>query len=367
MTLDVGFLGYRFMGKAHANALARMSMFFPDAPETNRAVLVGQDESAVSDAANRLGFDRVATDWRDVVDDVDVFYNLGPNHIHAEPTIAALQSDTHVLCEKPLAPDLETAQQMRDAAKESEALAAVGFNYRYVPALQLAKRIIDNGELGEIYRFKGRCLQDWLADPDLPWNWRCDASVAGTGALGDVGSHTIDLARWLVGDIDRLSGSLTTQIGERPAPEGNDMREVTTDDEYSALVDFECGADGVLEGSRVATGRKADNSIEIYGSEGALKFSLRRLNELQVKGPEDRGYQQILVTDPDDPYVDAWWPPGHGLGWEHTFVHENYEFLTSIDDESHYRPDFDDGVSVQRVVEAIQESDERDEWVTIAG
>lgn len=365
MTLDVGFLGYRFMGKAHANALARMPMFFPDAPATNRAVLIGRDEAAVSDAADRFGFDRTASDWRDVVDDVDIFYNLGPNHVHAEPTIAALDADTHVMCEKPLAPDIETARRMRDAARESDAIAATGFNYRYVPALQLTKRLVDAGELGEIYRFKGRCLQDWLADPEAPWNWRCDASVAGSGVLGDVGSHTIDLARWLVGDIDRLSGSLSTQITERPDPDGEGTREVTTDDEYSALVKFENGAEGVLEGSRIATGRKADNSVEIYGSEGALKFSLRRLNELQVKGPEDRGYQQVLVTDPEDPYVDHWWPPGHIVGWEHAFVHENYEFLQQIAKGERYRPDFEDGVAVQQVVEAVQESDDRGEWVTV--
>jgi len=365
MTLDIGFLGYQFMGKAHANALARLPMFFPDAPATNRDVLIGRNESAVSDAADRFGFDRVATDWRDVIDEVDVFYNLGPNHVHAEPTIAALESDVHVLCEKPLAPDIETGREMRDAARESDAVAATGFNYRYVPAIQLAKRLVDAGELGEVYRVKGRCLQDWLADPTLPWNWRCDAEVSGTGVVGDVGSHTIDLVRWIVGDIDRLSGSLVTQVTERPDPDGDGTRPVTTDDEYSALIEFENGAEGVLEGSRIATGRKADNAIEIYGSEGALKFSLRRLNELQVKGPEDRGYQQILVTDDDDPYMDRWWPAGHIIGWEHTFVHENYEFLSAVADRRRHRPDFEDGVAVQRVVEAIRESDDRGEWVQV--
>ena len=365
MTLDVGVLGYRFMGKAHANALSRLSMFFPEAPAVNKDVIVGRDADALADAAEELGFDRTATDWRDVVDEVDVFYNLGPNHVHAEPTIAALEADVHVMCEKPLAPDIETARAMRDAARESDALAATGFNYRYVPALQLAKRLVDAGELGEIYRVKGRCLQDWLADPTLPWNWRCDAEVSGTGVVGDVGSHTIDLVRWIVGDIDRLSGSLVTQVTERPDPDGEGTRPVTTDDEYSALVEFENGAEGVLEGSRIATGRKADNAIEIYGSEGALKFSLRRLNELQVKGTDDRGYQQVLVTDDDDPYMDRWWPAGHIIGWEHTFVHENYEFLSAVADGSSHRPDFEDGVAVQRVVEAIRESDDSGEWVAV--
>lgn len=363
MTLDVAFLGYGFMGKAHANALARLPMFFPDAPATNRDVLIGRNEAAATEAAERLGFDRVATDWRDVVEDVDVFYNLGPNQIHAEPTISALEADVHVMCEKPLAPDLETAREMRDVARESDAIAGTAFNYRFIPAVQLAKRLVDGGELGEIYRFKGRYLQDWLADSNAPWNWRCDEEIAGFGVVGDVGSHTLDLARWIVGDIDRVSGSLTTHISERPAPDGEGTRLVTTDDEYSALIEFANGADGVVEGSRVATGRKADNSIEIYGSKGALEFSLRRLNELRFKGADDREYEELLVTEPEDPYMDAWWPAGHIIGWEHAIVHEHYEFLKAIDGDSRYRPDFDDGFAVEQVVEAVQESDDRGEWV----
>jgi predicted dehydrogenase len=168
VTLDVGFLGYGFMGKAHANALDRLPMFFPDAPATNRDVLIGRDEAAAGKAADRFGFDRIATNWREVVDDVNIFCNLGPNQIHAEPTTAALDSDVHVLCEKPLAPDIETAREMRDAARESEGIAATAFNYRYVPAVQLAKRLVDEGELGDIYRFKGRYLQAWMADPEIP-------------------------------------------------------------------------------------------------------------------------------------------------------------------------------------------------------
>ncbi|MDL5363263.1 Gfo/Idh/MocA family protein [Halalkalicoccus sp. NIPERK01] len=358
MTLDVGFLGYRFMGKAHANALARLPMFFPDAPAVNRKVLVGRDEAAVADAADRFGFDRTTDDWSEAIDEVDVFYNLGPTHVHAEPTIEALEAGVHVMCEKPLATDLETARRMREAARDSDAIAGVGFNYRYVPALQLAKRLIDEGLFGEIYRVRGRCLQDWLGDLEDPWNWRTDEERAGTGVLGDVGSHTIDLARWLIGDVERVSGQLTIQIPERPAPDGDGTREVTTDDEYSAIAEFDSGAVGVFEGSRVATGRKADNSIEVYGSEGGFKFSLRRLNELRVLGPNDRGFQGILVTDPNDPYIDAWWPPGHIVGWEHTFVHENYEFLTSVADGTRYRPDFEDGFEVQRVLDAVQTSNE---------
>jgi predicted dehydrogenase len=365
MTLDVGFLGYGFMGKAHANALARLPMFFPDAPATNRDVLIGRNEAAVSEAAERFGFDRIATDWRDVVDEIDIFCNLGPNQIHAEPTIAALEADVHVLCEKPLAPDIETASEMRGAARDSDATDAISFNYRYLPAVQLIKRLVEEGELGEIYRFKGRYLQDWLADPEAPWNWRCDEGAAGSGVVGDVGAHTVDLARWIVGDIEQVTGSLTTQITERPAPDGDGTREVTIDDEYSALIRFENGTEGVLEGSRIATGRKADNSIEIYGSKGAVEFSLRRLNELKFKGADDREYQQLLVTEPDDPYMEAWWPAGHIIGWEHAMVHQYYEFLTSIAAGDRHRPDFEDGVAVQHVVDSIQASSENGEWVSV--
>jgi predicted dehydrogenase len=365
VTLDVGFLGYKFMGKAHANALDRLPMFFPDAPEVNLAVLVGRDEEAVGDAASRFGFDRTTTDWEDAIDEVDVFYNLGPTHVHPEPTVAALDAGVHVMCEKPLATDLQTASGMRDAARGSDAVAGIGFNYRYVPALQLAKRLIDRGEFGDIYRVRGRCLQDWLCDPDDPWNWRTDEERSGNGVLGDVGSHTFDLARWLVGDVDRVVGQLTTQITERPLPDGDGSRAVTTDDEYSAVAEFNSGAVGVFEGSRIATGRKADNSIEIYGSEGGFKFSLRRLNELQLLRPESRGFEPVLVTDPEDPYAEAWWPPGHTIGWEHTFVHENYEFLTSVADGTRYRPNFEDGFAVQRIVEAVETSHETGRWTTV--
>jgi len=188
--LDIGVLGYRFMGKAHANAFARLPMFFEDAPEVNREVIVGRDEAALADAADRLGFARTATDWRDVVDEVDVFYNLGPNHVHAEPSIAALEAGTPTFCEKPLAPTLEDAEAMADAASGAGVPAGVAFNYRFVPAIQYAKRLIENGDLGELHHFRGRYLQDWLVDPAAPWSWRNDAEMAGSGALGDLGAHT---------------------------------------------------------------------------------------------------------------------------------------------------------------------------------
>jgi predicted dehydrogenase len=387
MSLTVGVLGYRFMGKAHANALARLPMFFPDAPDVERHVLVGRDESALSDAADRLGFERTATDWRDVVADVDAFYNLGPNHVHAEPSIAALDAGTPVLSEKPLANDLESAEEMAAAAESAGVPTATAFNYRFVPAIQYAKNLIDDGVLGEIHHFRGRYLQDWLVDPEAPWSWRNSAEMAGSGALGDLGAHTIDLARFLVGEPLRVSGHLRTFVEERPVEDEEsddgdpETRPVTVDDAYSAQAELEDGAMATFEASRFATGHKNDHAIEVHGSEGSLKFSLERLNELEVLQGDDRGYETVLVTDEDDPYVEHWWPPGHVLGWEHTFVHENYEFLSAVDSAAsetprsgggetagaggEYHPDFQDGLAVQQVLSAIQESDERGEWVAI--
>ncbi|AXR77346.1 Gfo/Idh/MocA family protein [Natrarchaeobaculum sulfurireducens] len=373
MTLDVGVLGYRFMGNAHANAMARLPMFFPDAPAIDRSVLVGRDESALEEAADRFGFDSIATDWRAVVDEVDVFYNLGPNHVHAEPSIAALEAGTPVFCEKPLAPTLETAEEMADAAANAgeDVPAGCAFNYRFVPAIQYAKRLLEAGDLGEIRHVRGRYLQDWLVDPEAPWSWRNDAELAGSGALGDLGAHTVDLLRFLVGDddlageIDRVSGHLRTFVDDRPVPGEDDTRPVTVDDAYSAQVEFENGAMGSLEASRFATGHKNDHTIEIHGSEGSLRFSLERLNELELVRDGNRGYETILVTDADDPYIDHWWPPGHVLGWEHTFVHENYEFLSAVAEGTEFEPSFADGLAAQRVLAAIEESDERGEWITL--
>ncbi|SEH15671.1 Predicted dehydrogenase [Natronorubrum sediminis] len=375
MTLEVGVLGYRFMGNAHANAMARLPMFFPDAPAIERSVLVGRDETALSEAADRFGFSSTATDWADVVDEVDVFYNLGPNHVHAEPSIAALEAGTPVFCEKPLAPTLERAESMADAARKAgeDVPAGCAFNYRFVPAIQYAKGLLEAGELGEIRHVRGRYLQDWLVDPDAPWSWRNDEELAGSGALGDLGSHTVDLLRFLVGGddlagkIERVSGQLQTFVDERPVPgEEEEMRSVTVDDAYTGQLEFANGATGVLEGTRVAAGHKNDHTVEIHGSEGSLRFSLERLNELEIlRTDENRGYETVLVTDEDDPYVDHWWPPGHVLGWEHTFVHENYEFLRAVAEGRAFEPSFEDGLTAQRVLDAIERSDEHGEWITL--
>jgi predicted dehydrogenase len=369
MTYNIGFVGYKFMSRAHANALNKLAMFFSDAPDVERHVIVGRNESALSEAADTLGFAHTATDWEDALDEVDILYNLTPNSAHAEPSIAALERDIPVMCEKPLAPTLDGAEAMADAAADSDATAATAFNYRYIPAIQYARNLVQAGELGEIHQVRGRYLQDWLVDPDAPWSWRNSEELAGSGALGDLGAHTIDLTDFLVGDrvgaFDRVSGHLQTFVEERPVEGDGETRPVTVDDAYTAQVEFESGAIGTLEASRFATGHKNDHSIAVYGSDGAIRFSLERLNELEFNGPDTRGFETILVTDPDDPYYDHWWPPGHVIGWEHTFVHENYEFLSALESGEDYHPDFADGLAVQRVLDAIERSDESGAWVDV--
>jgi len=372
--LTIGMLGYRFMGRAHSNALARLPMFFPEAPEIERHTLIGRDKAALAEAADQFGFAHTATDWEDVVGEVDVFYNLGPNHLHAEPSIAALEAGTPVFCEKPLAPTLNEAERMREAAVEADVPAGCAFNYRFLPAIQYAKGLIGAGELGEIHHVRGRYLQDWLVDPDAPWAWRMDADLAGSGALGDLGAHTVDLARFLVGeqtgDIERVSGHLQTFVDERPvyddAGDVEEHRPVTVDDAYTAQAEFENGAVGSFEASRFATGHKNDHTIVIHGSEGSLKFSLERLNELEVLTGDSRGYETVLVTDETDPYVDHWWPPGHTLGWEHTFVHENYEFLSAVEGRTAFAPSFSEAYEVQSVLDAVERADETGTWVDVA-
>jgi predicted dehydrogenase len=293
MTLDVGMLGYRFMGEAHSNALARLPMFFPDAPDVRRHTLVGRDEAALAEAADRLGFERVETEWAAALEAVDVLYNLGPNSLHEAPSVAALDAGVHVLCEKPLAHTLDAAARMADAARDSDAVAGCAFNYRFVPAIRHARELIASGALGEVRQVRARYLQDWLADPDAPWAWRLDADVAGSGALGDLGSHAVDLASYLLDDdVTRVSGHLRTFVDERPVEGGDgeagESRPVTVDDAFSAQAAFASGATGVFEASRVATGNKNAHVVEVNGTRGSLRFDLERLNELEVLREDGR-------------------------------------------------------------------------------
>lgn len=364
--IGVGMLGYAFMGKAHTNAYKKLPYIIYPPPAIPRLVAIcGRNEEAVREAARRYGYERYYTDWREMLADgqIQLFDNGGPNNLHAQPCIEAARAGKHVLCEKPLARSAGEAQAMWDAVREAGVKHMVAFNYRFVPAIRLARDLIHNGDLGEIYHFRAVYLQEWIADPQFPYVWRLDQEVAGSGALGDLGAHIIDLARFLVGEIRAVSAATRTFVPERPTPDGRGRARVGVDDAFAAVVEFQNGALGTLEASRFCPGRKNYEVLEINGSKGSLRFNLERLNELEVfwrtDPPSTQGFHQVLVTESHHPYWQYWWPHGHIIGWEHTFVHEIAHFLQAIvnnEDVAPYGATFEDGYRAAVVCDAILES-----------
>jgi predicted dehydrogenase len=304
-TLGVGMLGYAFMGKAHSNAFKTLDYIYTPPPAHPSLVAVGgSNQQQVEAAARRYGYARGVTDWRAIVEDpaIQVFDNCAPNVLHFEPTMAAIQAGKHVLCEKPLGMNADESRQMWQAATAAGVVHMCGFNYRFVPAIRLMRQIIQEGRLGRIYHFRARYLQDWLVDPTFRMTWRLDGGQAGTGAIGDLGTHIIDLARFLVGELTSIGAVTTTFTHERETADGG-KRPVTVDDAFAASVTFENGAIGTLEATRFANGRRNHNAIEINGEKGSLAFNMERLNELEVFLPEEesprdaRGFRQVLVTE----------------------------------------------------------------------
>lgn len=370
--VNIALIGYAFMGKAHSNAYRQVRAFFSPRLHPVMKVICGRDADAVGDAARRYGWEESATDWREVVTrpDIDLVDVCTPGDSHAEIAIAAAEAGKAVLCEKPLANTVEEAQAMRAAAEKHGVVNMVCHNYRRVPAITLAKRIIDAGDLGEIRHFRGTYLQDWILDPAFPLVWRLRREHAGSGALGDIASHSIDLARYLVGEITATSAMLETFVRERPLPDDpSKTGRVTVDDASAALVRFENGAIGTIEATRMAPGRRNYNRFEINGSRGSLVFNLERMNELELYLESDgggrQGFRTILATDPSHPYVDAWWPPGHIIGYEHTFTHTVFDLLEGMADGRSPEPDFADGVCNQQVLEAMERSAAQKCWVTV--
>jgi predicted dehydrogenase len=389
-SIGVGMVGYAFMGRAHSQAWQTVSRAFDPPLRPRLAAICGRDKAATGAAAERLGWAAAETDWRALIarNDVQLVDIVAPGSVHAPIAIAALRAGKHVLCEKPLANTLAEAELMSaaaDAAFPSGARAMVGFNYRRVPALALARRLVEQGRIGPLRHVRAVYLQDWLVDPDSPLTWRLQAEQAGSGALGDLGAHIVDLARFLTGDdIVGVSALSATFIEERPLPgasrngEGTgdasgtrDTRKtgtakgtgrVTVDDAVVFSARFASGALGSFEATRYATGRKNGLRIELNGSAGSLAFDLERLNELEFYDGDDTdagttaGFRRILVTEAEHPYLSAWWPPGHVLGWEHTFTHQAKDLLTAIADGAQPRPSFGDGLAVQRVLDAVQRS-----------
>jgi predicted dehydrogenase len=363
-TIGVGMLGYAFMGKAHAHAYRSLTyMTWPPSLRPELVAIAGRDEAAVAEAARRYGFGRHVTDWRDLIADdrVGLFDNGGPNDLHAEPTIAAAEAGKHVVCEKPLGRDAPESHEIWRRVEATGVTHMCGFNYRFVPAVRLARDMLEAGELGEIRHFRARYLQDWLADPAHPMSWRLVKSVAGSGALGDLATHAVDLARYLVGEIAAVSGLVRTFVTER---EG---RTVDVDDAIESVVEFENGATGTIEATRMATGRRNAFQWEVNGERGSIAFDMERLNELDVHlagstpGRRTQGFRRVLVTEADHPYAAATWPPGHIAGWADTFVHELRHLLGAIRGDHAVGPHgatFEDGYRCAEVCDAIVRSGE---------
>jgi predicted dehydrogenase len=357
-SLGVAVIGYAFMGRAHSNAWRNVGAVRPDVPAVRQQVLVGRDAEQVAAAARQHGWTEAATDWRAVLerDDIDIVDVCVPGHLHAEVAIAALEAGKHVLAEKPLANTLGEAEKMVEvaqAARDRGVHSMVGFNYRRVPALALARRHIAEGRIGTVRQLRIAYLQDWLADEDAPMTWRLRRETAGSGALGDLASHAVDQVRFLLDqDVVGVNALADTFVPRRSGPDGPE--DVTVDDAAWATLGTTRGAVASLEVSRMAHGRKNGLSLEVYGSEGSLRFDLESLNELHVDS--GAGATRILVTESDHPYVGAWWPPGHVLGWDHTFVNQAADLLTCIGEGRAPSPSFAEGAAVQRVLAAIESS-----------
>ncbi len=363
--VGIGMLGYAFMGKAHSNAFKTIPYMMYPPPAIPKMVSVsGRNEEAVQAAAQRFGYAKYSTDWRTQIDDPDVhlFDNGGPNEAHAEPCIAAAKAGKHILCEKPLGRTAAESKAMLDAAEKAGVKHMVAFNYRFVPAIRQIKNLIDSGALGRIYHWRAVYLQEWLMPHfGTPMMWRLDKQMAGSGALGDLGAHIIDLAHYLVGDIKSLSAMTQTFIDKRPFADGRDWGTVTVDDAFVAAIEFENGTIGTLEATRFAGGHKNSNCIEINGEKGSIRFNLERMNELEVfwvdaQPKTTQGFTTVLVSEPEHPWWKNWWPAGHIIGWEHTFIHEITHLLDCIVNNKEVGPHgatFLDGYKTAVVCDAI--------------
>ncbi len=382
-TINVGLVGYKFMGKAHSNAFARLPMFFDSGADVRMKAICGRDAAGVEEARIKLGWETAETDYRKLVsrNDIDLVDITAPSDAHKSIVMAAINQGKHVFCEKPLALNLADAREMLAAARKSGVKHQIGFNYRFAPAVQLAKKLIEEGKLGTIFHFRGMYLQDWIIDPMFPMVWRLNKDICGSGSLGDLGAHVIDMAHFLVGSIKTVTGMSKTFVKKRPivesmtglsgkAADDAPMADVTVDDVTSFCCEFDCGAMGTFEATRFAQGNKNAMSFEINGSKGSLKFNIERINELlffDATAPEgQQGFAVIQATEGIHPYLGNWWPAGHVLGYEHTFVHEMHEFVCAIVDDTTASPGFDAGVSVAQVMDAVDLSIERRAWVDVS-
>jgi predicted dehydrogenase len=384
-TLRVGMVGYRFMGKAHSNAWRQAPRFFPLKAHVEMHTICGRNAAGVQAARAQFGWQHASTDWREIIESplIDIVDINTSNDSHAEIAIAAAQNGKHVLCEKPLALNVKQAQAMLNAAQKSKVVHMVCHNYRRIPAITLAKKMIGEGALGDLYHYRARYAQDKLVDPDSPMNWRLQKNLSGSGTLGDINSHITDLARYLVGEFTQVCGLMHTFIHERPLAEApgrgsalparppRKMGKVTVDDASMFLGRFENGALANLEATRFALGRKNCFQLEINGSKGSLFFDFEDMNRLKffdnTNPPDRQGFRDILVTQRNGvhPYYEYWWPPGHIIGYEHTFIHTIADFVNACIDRKPVQPTFEDGLKNQRVLEAVEASVKSGKWVKV--
>ncbi len=385
--IGVGLVGYKFMGRAHSNGYRQVAHFFDVDPAPKMVAICGRDEAGVKAAAGQLGWDGYETDYHKLIarDDIGLVDVSTIGNTHHDIVMEALAAGKHVLCEKPLANTLGEAKEMLDAATAAEAkgiVSMINFNYRRVPAVEFARKLVAEGKIGEVRHWRAVYLQDWINDPNFPLVWRLQKDLAGTGALGDIAAHIVDLAHYVVGPITGVVGALDTFIKERPletassggagltATAANETGKVTVDDSASFLAKFANGASGTFAVTRLAPGRRNYNSFEINGSEGSISFNLERLNELEVYFTNDpgglQGFRTIQVTDGAHPYAAAWWPAGHIIGYEHSFVHQIKELLDGIKAGKSPSPTFRDGYNCQAVLDAVERSSSSGTWETPA-
>ena len=382
--LNIAIIGHGFMGRAHSNAWIKLPKFFDIDYEPVLKVVVGGNNPA-EEFAERWGYEEVSYDWKEVVErkDIDVVAILTPTAKHKEIAIAAMKAGKHVICEKPCALDFEEAKEMAETAKTAGVVTLLNHNYRKVPAIVLAKKMIDEGALGDILQYRGTYLQEWIIDPNFPLTWHLKKETAGGGPLYDLGSHAVDLARYLVGEPKSVMGATKTFIKERPKPaslqsafssdvdeKSAEMGDVTVDDAAFFLAEFENGVFGSFDTSRFSWGRKNYNVFEVNGTKGTICFNLERFNELEYYNAEDpadrQGFRTISVTEGCHEYANHWWPQGHIIGYEHTFVHAFYDFVKAIETNGKASPDFEDGARIMRVLNAVQRSAAEDRRVDVS-
>jgi predicted dehydrogenase len=372
-TLAVALIGHGFMGRAHSNGWRQAPRFFDLPAEIRMKTICGRNRRGTQRAAESLGWENAEIDWKRVVADpeIDIIDICTSNDTHAEIAIAAARAGKAILCEKPLALSVRQARQMWQAVRKARVTNMICHNYRRVPAIALAARMIERGDLGDrLYHFRARYAQDWLVDPKFPASWRLRSAVSGSGALGDIFSHAIDLGRFLIGEFRDVSAEMTTFIKRRPAHAGGPARaRVDVDDAVSMIGHFRQGTLASIEATRFASGRKNALSLEINGSLGSLAFDLENLNVLRFFSrsgdPDARGFREIIVTEPSHPFSKNWWPPGHLIGYEHTFVHTIAVFFTAVAMKKSTEPSFEDGLRNQRVLDAVAKSSRTRRWVKV--